>query len=59
MCWIGLGIGCEAEIDYNDYKSIDNQLKSVQVIRPIKSINEGNSSHLMFPVTSLFAVAYF
>ena len=44
--WIGLGISWDSEID--------NRLKSVEIIRSIKSINAGNSSHLMnekFPVT--------
>ena len=30
-----------------NYISINNQLKSVEVIRPIKSSNAGNSSRLM------------
>ena len=30
-----------------NFKSIDNRLKSAEVIRLIKSINVGNSSHLM------------
>ena len=36
----------------SNYKSIDNQLKSAEVIRPIKSINTGNSSHLMIKKAS-------
>ena len=36
----------------SNYKLIDNQLKSVEVIRPIKSINTGNSSHLMIKKAS-------
>ena len=39
-----------------NFKSIDNQFKSVEVISPIKLINMGNSSHLMIkmlPVTSI------
>ena len=41
-------------------KLIDTQLKSAEVIRPIKSIKEGNSSHLMIKKASchyIFAVA--
>ena len=41
---LGLGI--------TNFKSIDNRLKSAEVIRPIKSINAGNSSHLMIKKAS-------
>ena len=45
----------------SNYKSIDNQLKSAEVIRPIKSINTGNSSHdqkgfLSLPYCTLYTV---
>ena len=42
-----------------NFKSIDNRLKSVEVIRPIKSINAENSSHLtikMLPVTYILYI---
>ena len=35
-----------------NFKSIDNQLKSAEVIRPIKSINAGNTFHLMIKKAS-------
>ena len=35
-----------------NFKSIDKRLKSAEVIRPIKSINTGNSSHLMIKKAS-------
>ena len=39
-----------------NFKSIDNRLKSVEVIRPIKSINAGNSSYLMIKKASILYI---
>ena len=54
--WLTVSYGWEsAEIlksIINNYKSIDNWLKSAEVITPIKSINAGNSSHLMIKKAS-------
>ena len=39
-----------------NFKSIDNRLKSVEAIRPIISINAGNSSYLMIKKASILYI---